>query len=80
MTIVLRTMPIAIHAEQLNLMQKKTLKCYKCSAPLHFQKKRNWFGRNLLFYLPIKRYFCARCLKDRYRLITTEKLKQYHKV
>jgi hypothetical protein len=61
-------------------MQKKILRCSKCSAPYHFEKKRNWIGRNFLFFLPIKRYFCAKCLKDRYRLITNEELKAYKRV
>ena len=61
-------------------MQKKILRCSKCSAPYHFEKPRNWFGRNVLFFIPLKRYFCAKCLKDRYRLITKEQLKSYHKV
>jgi hypothetical protein len=61
-------------------MPKKVLKCYSCSAPYHFEKPRNWIGRNLLFFLPVKRYFCARCLKDRYRLITTKEQQKYMKV
>lgn len=61
-------------------MEKKSLKCYKCSQLLHYEKPRNWVGRNFFFYLPVHRYFCARCLKDRYRLISREKLKQYHRV
>ncbi|ASU32330.1 hypothetical protein MuYL_0427 [Mucilaginibacter xinganensis] len=61
-------------------MSKKILRCSKCNSPYHFEKQRNWFGRNLLFFLPLRRYFCAKCLKDRYVLITREKLKGYQKV
>jgi hypothetical protein len=61
-------------------MQKKVLRCFKCSAPYHFEKKRNWMGRNLMFFLPIRRYFCAKCIKDRYLFLTKKKLKAYTKV
>lgn len=80
MDIDLQLMPTEPRFERIDLMQKKTLKCPKCGAPLHFEKKRNWYGRNILFFLPIRRYFCARCLKDRYMFITKEKLKEYHRV
>ena len=60
--------------------QKKTLTCYKCLAPYHFTKPRNWMGRNLLFFLPVRRFFCAKCLKDRYRVISDEKLQEYKRV
>ena len=61
-------------------MQKEVLRCRKCSAPYHYEKKRNWLGRTLLSFLPVRRYFCAKCLKDRYRLITDEQLKAYKRV
>jgi hypothetical protein len=54
--------------------------CRKCGTPYHFKKPRNWFGRNVLFFLPLKRFFCAKCLENRYRFITDKQLEDYHKV
>ncbi len=61
-------------------MPKEFLRCHKCSAPFHYEKTRNWFGRNLLFFLPVRVFFCAKCLKNPYVLISDKKLKTYHKV
>jgi len=67
-----------ISSQNLYCMTKKVLRCHKCSAPLHFEKTRNWFGRNILFFLPLHKYFCAKCLKNRYVWISKSELKKYH--
>ncbi|HEY2583626.1 MAG TPA: hypothetical protein VGI43_17580, partial [Mucilaginibacter sp.] len=46
-----------------HLMVKPVLRCYICSTAYHYKVKRSWFVRNVLFFLPIKVYFCGRCVK-----------------
>jgi hypothetical protein len=61
-------------------MTKEVLRCPSCSAILHYEKPRNWIGRNILFFIPLRVYFCAKCLKTKHMLITDKKLEAYHKV
>lgn len=60
--------------------EKPLLKCSKCSTAYHYKAPLNWFFRNLLFFVPIKAYFCARCVKIRYRLISKKEEKKYRPV
>jgi C4-type Zn-finger protein len=41
-------------------------KCPKCGTEFHFQMHRGWIFKNFLSFLPIKKFFCARCLKGHY--------------
>jgi len=45
---------------------RKVYYCSKCGTPFHFKMRRNWFIKRVLFFLPIKKYFCARCKKSSY--------------
>ena len=43
--------------------------CPYChSGPLHERVPRSWIVKNLLFFLPLKRYKCYRCGKKPYIL------------
>jgi len=48
---------------------RKTYYCSKCGSPFHFKMRRSWFTKNILFFLPIKKYFCAKCKKSSYILV-----------
>jgi len=65
------TQPEKALFEFMSYNDKPFMHCRRCSQPFHYKMPRNWFGRNLLFFLPIKRYFCAKCLKPRYRILTS---------
>lgn len=43
--------------------------CRKCGSSYHFQLHRNWFVKKVLFFLPLRIYFCAKCQKTRYVLV-----------
>lgn len=43
--------------------------CRKCGSSYHFQLHRNWFVKKLLFFLPLRVYFCAKCQKIRHVLV-----------
>ncbi len=58
-------------------MNKPFLYCNHCTRPFHYRLKRNWIGRNLLFFLPVKKFFCACCLKSRYRIMTEKQVRKY---
>jgi hypothetical protein len=60
--------------------EKPDLKCYKCSTVYHYRIKRNWFVKYFLFFLPIKIYFCGRCVKNRYLLLTDKGERRYKPV
>jgi hypothetical protein len=62
------------------IMEKPFLRCGKCGAVFHFSIKKNWLLRNVLFFLPIKLYFCAKCLKTRYLWVTDKQAHKYHRV
>lgn len=40
--------------------------CVRCKKKLHARVKRNVFIKTFLFFLPIKIYFCSKCLTNRY--------------
>jgi hypothetical protein len=61
-------------------MEKPYLRCNKCNAVYHFPIRKNWITGGLLFFLPIKIYFCAKCAKNRYVWITDEKAAMFHRV
>lgn len=61
-------------------MTKPILKCYKCGTPYHYKIKRNWLLRNVLFFLPVKTFFCGKCVKKRYVMITDDELSKYKRV
>ena len=62
------------------MMNKPLLRCPKCSTEFHFEKPRNWVGRNVLFFLPVRKFFCAKCLKDHYLIMTDQELQHYQRV
>ena len=59
---------------------KPHLRCYKCSTVYHYRIKRGWFLKYVLFFLPIKIYFCGRCVKNRYLLLTDKGEARYKPV
>jgi len=59
---------------------KPSLKCYKCSTVYHYRIRRNWFLKYVLFFLPIKIYFCGHCVKSRYILLSDKKETKYNPV
>ncbi len=61
-------------------MSKPLLKCHKCGTVFHFQIPRGFVLRQILFFLPIKIYFCARCKKQRFLWITDQQANKYQKV
>ena len=61
-------------------MAKPALKCYKCAGPYHYRIKRSWFLKYIFFFLPIKIYFCGRCVKNRYILLTNKEETKYRPV
>ncbi len=60
--------------------EKPLLKCRKCGTGYHYKVPVNGFLKAVLFFLPIKSYFCARCLKTRYHIISTKEEKKYKPV
>jgi hypothetical protein len=60
--------------------EKPYLCCHQCRSMFQFCVRPNWMVRNLLFFLPVKVYFCARCVKNRYILITDKEEQRYHPV
>ena len=40
--------------------------CRKCNSPFHYSIPRGWLLKGLFGFLPIRKYFCARCLETRY--------------
>jgi len=59
---------------------KPALRCYRCSTAYHYKVRRGWFIKNVLFFVPIKIYFCPRCVKNRYVIITTKAEGRYKPV
>lgn len=51
-------------------------KCPKCNSPFHFQVKRSWFRKKFFPNSPIRRFFCARCLRRYYIKVDPDKLKK----
>lgn len=60
--------------------EKPLLKCYKCGTVYHYKTKPGWFFKTFLFFLPIKGYFCAKCVKTRNILITDQEERRYKSV
>lgn len=56
---------------------KPYLRCSKCATMYHYRVKRGWFLKYVLFFLPVKIYFCARCVKKRYVLLTDKAETRY---
>ena len=61
-------------------VEKPHLRCHKCSMMYHYRVPKNWLLRNVLFFLPIKVFFCARCLKNRYVFLTDREESKYQPV
>ncbi|HZY36345.1 MAG TPA: hypothetical protein VFE53_06830 [Mucilaginibacter sp.] len=59
---------------------KPVLRCHKCSSTFHYRIPRGWFLKYVLFFLPIKVYFCGRCVKFRYILLTDKSEAKYQPV
>ncbi|BAU52786.1 hypothetical protein [Mucilaginibacter gotjawali] len=57
-------------AEKAFVTDKPYLRCPKCTAAFHYRIRRNWFLKYVLFFLPVKIYFCAHCVKKRYVLLS----------
>lgn len=41
-------------------------RCKKCKEILYTRRKRGVLLKTFLFWLPVKKFFCDRCLKTRY--------------
>jgi len=48
--------------------RKKLPTCPRCKIELDSRVPRGFLIRNLLFFLPVKRYICYRCQRKRYVL------------
>jgi hypothetical protein len=59
---------------------KPHLRCYKCATIYHYRIRRNWLLKYVLFFLPIKIYFCGHCAKNRYILLTNKGEARYKPV
>jgi ribosomal protein L37AE/L43A len=53
-------------SENLKAEQKKLPTCPKCKSELDNRVPRSFVVKNLLFFLPIKRYICYKCQRKRY--------------
>jgi len=60
--------------------ERPLLKCSKCSSVYHYKVPLNWFLSNVLFFVPIKAFFCARCLKVSYHVMTSKQERKYKSV
>ena len=49
-------------------MIKQPCQCPKCASKYEYEVKRNWVLRYLLFFLPIKIFFCLNCMQSNYLL------------
>ena len=45
---------------------EKLYYCPKCGSSFHFQLHRAWFVKTFLYFLPVRKYFCAKCRKAYY--------------
>jgi len=61
-------------------LSKPSLRCYKCSTVFHYRIRRGWFLKYVLFFLPIKIYFCGHCVKNRYILLSNRNETKYNPV
>jgi hypothetical protein len=61
-------------------MNKPSLRCHKCSTVFHYRIRRGWFLKYVLFFLPIKIYFCGHCVKNRYILLSDKNETKYNPV
>jgi hypothetical protein len=59
---------------------KPSLRCYRCHTVYHYRIKRHWFVKYVLFFLPVKIYFCGHCVKERYILLTDKGETKYKPV
>jgi len=59
---------------------KPYLGCFKCRSIFHFSIPKGWFLRKVLFFLPIKIYFCAKCNKRRFVWLSDEDERKYERV
>lgn len=50
-------------------MKKCTLRCPQCTQVFQSRVRRNWILRNLLFFIPVKIYFCSICDKNVYLIL-----------
>lgn len=41
-------------------------RCKKCKEILNIRRKRGLIVKTVFFWLPLKKFFCTRCLKTRY--------------
>jgi ribosomal protein L37AE/L43A len=48
--------------------QRQLPVCPKCKSELDNRVPRSFFVKNLLFFLPLKRYMCYKCQRKRYVL------------
>ena len=46
--------------------QRPVYRCKKCKEILDIRRKRGIMVKAFLFWLPVKKFFCTRCLKVRY--------------
>ncbi len=54
--------------EQEKTELKKAPVCPRCKSELDNRVPRGFLVKNLLFFLPLKRYMCYRCQRKRYVL------------
>jgi hypothetical protein len=45
-------------------------RCPKCKTPYHYTMPRGWFMRNILWFISVKKFLCARCIKAHYVIVS----------
>jgi hypothetical protein len=54
-----------------------TAKCWSCNEIMNTRAKRNILFRTILFWLPVKAYFCAKCATKRHVI---QRSSHYHEI
>ncbi|MDN5287567.1 MAG: hypothetical protein JWR38_3841 [Mucilaginibacter sp.] len=52
--------------EPINALHTKLPLCPRCKTELDNRVPRGFFVKNMLFFLPLKRYLCYKCQRKRY--------------
>ena len=61
-------------------MKKCSLKCPVCAENFQHRVSRSWFLRYILFFINVKIYFCNRCKKRVYVLLTDQEVLDHRPV
>jgi RNase P subunit RPR2 len=63
-------------------LKSKTIKpflyCPKCHQPFHYRLPTPFLVKTLFFFMPVKRFFCAKCNTPRYKIMSSKDASKYH--